>query len=101
MKLIMVEWEVSLLFLIVLQDLLKNLEIKISLDRAWTNVGKKLFTLLPSSSLDSLASCKGKSVSTITLFCLGHRGLVSKRESTCLQGDFSVTEIGDSTREGL
>jgi hypothetical protein len=40
-----------LLFLIVLQDLLKNLEIKISLDRARTNVGKKVFTLLPSSSL--------------------------------------------------
>ena len=39
-------------------------------------------------------------MSTIALLCLGHRGLLSKRESTCPQGDFSVIEIGDSTGEG-
>jgi hypothetical protein len=30
-------------------------------------------------------------VSTITLFCLGHRGLGSKRKSTCLEGNYPVT----------
>ena len=84
-----------------LQDLLKNLEIKISLDRARKNVSKKVFILLPSSSLDSLSSWKGESMSTISLFCLGHRGVVSKRESTCPQGDFSTTKNGESTGEEL
>jgi hypothetical protein len=39
-------------------------------------------------------------VSTISLFFLGHRVLLSKRESTCPQGDFSINEIGDFAGEG-
>jgi hypothetical protein len=86
---------------IILQDLLKNLEIKINLDRAKTNIGKKVFNLLPYSSLDSLASWKGMQVSIIALLCLGHRGLVSNMKSTCPQGDYPVTKIGDSTGEEI
>jgi hypothetical protein len=31
------------------------------------------------------------SVSTLAHFCLGYRGLVSKRKSTCPQGDYPIT----------
>jgi hypothetical protein len=88
---------VSLFFL---QDLLRNLGSKLKLDCTRTNAIKKVHFSSSSSYISLIRSKRNVSVHN-NIFCLGHRGLVSKRESTCPQGDFSVTEIGDSTREGL
>jgi hypothetical protein len=79
-------------YFFVLHNLLRSLGLKLNLDCARTNAIKKVHFSSSSSYISFIRSKRNVSVHN-SIFCLGHRGLVSKRESTCPQGDFSVTHI--------
>jgi hypothetical protein len=64
--------------------------LKLNLDYARTHAIKKVHFSSSSSYINLIRSKRNVSVHNNTFF-LGHRGIVSKRESTCPQGDFSVT----------